>query len=98
MKQRKKESTKEFKNRVIELKNKLNTGTYIEKSNATIISIARQYIESKHSDGITSDRSYKRDLETLEQIKNVCSNFCDIPIQKVSIVDLELHALRQEEY
>lgn len=89
MKQRKKESTKEFKNRVIELKNKLNTGTYIEKSNATIISIARQYIESKHSDGITSDRSYKRDLETLEQIKKVCSNFCDIPIQKVSIVDLE---------
>ncbi len=89
MKQRKKESTRDFKARVVEVKNKLNTGTYIEKNNLTIIDIAEQYIEWKHIDGITSDRSYKRDLETLEQIKKACYNFCNIPIQKVSIVDIE---------
>ena len=89
MKQKKHESVKEFKAKVTELKNKLNNGTYIGKSYETIITLARQHIEIKHIDGITSDRSYKRDLETLEQIQKTCANFCNIPIQKVTISHIE---------
>ena len=89
MKQKKHESVKEFKVKVTELKSKLNNGTYIGKSYETIVSLAKQHIENKHIDGITSDRSYKRDLETLEQIQKTCANFCDIPIQKVTISHIE---------
>lgn len=89
MKQRKNESTKDFKIRVTEIKNSLNNNTYICKSNETVISIAEHYIEQKHIDGITSARSYKRELETLEQIKKTCSSFCYIPIQNVTITHIE---------
>lgn len=89
MKQRKKESVKDFKARVTKVKNELNTGTYICKSIETIVTIAEQYVENKYTDGITSGRSYKRDLETLEQIKKTCSNFCNLPIQQVTIKHIE---------
>ncbi|MCI8362217.1 MAG: tyrosine-type recombinase/integrase [Clostridia bacterium] len=89
MKQRKKESKKDFNARVTKIKNDLNTGTYICKSSETIVSIAKQYIENKHTDGTTSGRSYKRELETLEQIKKTCPKFCNIPIQNVTIKHLE---------
>ena len=89
LRQRKKESIKDFKARVTKVKNELNTGTYICKSTETVVTIIKQYIESKYIDGITSGRSYKRDLETLEQIKKTCYNFCNIPIQQVTIKHLE---------
>lgn len=71
MKQKKKETVKDFKARVTKIKNELNLGTYICKSAETVVTIAKQHIENKHNDGITSGRSYKRDLETLEQIKKI---------------------------
>ena len=89
MKQKKKESVKDFRARVTKVKNELNTGTYICKSTETVVTIAEQHIETKHIDGITSGRSYRRDLETLEQIKKTCSNFCNLPIQQVTIKHLE---------
>lgn len=89
LKQRKKESVKDFKARVTKVKNELNSGTYISRSSETVITLAKQYIENKHEDGTTSDRSYSRDLETLEQIKNTCSSFCNLPIQKVTIKQIE---------
>ncbi len=89
MKQRKRETVKDFKARATKVKNELNAGTYISKSKETIVTIAEQHIQNKHTDGITSNRSYARDLETLEQIKKTCSNFCDIPIQNVTIKHLE---------
>lgn len=55
----------------------------------TIVTLAEQYIEIKYADGITSDRSYKRENETLEAIKKACSAFCNIPIQKVTIKNIE---------
>ena len=98
MKQKKKESAKDFKARVTKIKNELNTGTYISKSKETVVTIAEQHIENKHTDGITSDRSYARDLETLEQIKKTCSNFCDLPIQNVTIKHLEAAKKEIKEY
>lgn len=89
LKQRKKESVKAFKARVTETKNKINTGTYIEKNTETVVSLCEEHIEQKHIDKISSPRTYKRDLETLEQIKKTCSNFCNIPIQKVTIKQVE---------
>ena len=83
MKQRKNESTKDFKARVTEVKNSLNSGTYIEKNNDTFISILETHIEQKHIDGITSDRSYCRELATINEIKKTCENFINKPIQKI---------------
>lgn len=89
MKQKKKEQTKEFKARVTKVKNELNSGTYIASSEETVISLAMQYIEIKHIDGITSPRTYRRDLSTLKQLEKTCSNFCYLPIQQVTIKHIE---------
>ena len=87
--QRKKESISDFKKRFNKIMNDINQGTYLEKSVETVITIAEQYINVKHEDGITSGRSYKREIETLEAIKKSCSNFCNLPIQKVTIKNIE---------
>lgn len=89
MKQKKNETIKEFKARVTETKNKINTGTYIEKSNDTLSSIIEHHIEQKFDDGILSEVSYKRNLETLEQLKLCCVNFINKPIQKIDVGDVE---------
>lgn len=89
LKQRKGETKKQFWARYIETKQSLNSGTYISKSVDTIYSIAENHIKQKHLDGFTSARSHKRESETLAQLKKCCSNFCDKPIQKVIISDIE---------
>lgn len=83
------ETVKDFKDRVTQLKNKLNNGTYIEKSYATIISLAEEQANKKYSNDVTSGRSYIRDIDTIKEIKKTCSNFCYLPIQKVTIQHLE---------
>ena len=89
LRQKKKESERAFRKRVTEVKSKLDSGTYIEKNKDTFIEILEKYVEQKHKDGITSDRSYSRDLETVKQIKNTCANFINKPIQKIVIEDIE---------
>ena len=89
LKQRKKESVKDFKTRVTTTKNQLNTGTYIGKSCETVVTLAKHYIKLKHEDGTTSARSYGRELSTLKQLEKTCSNFCYLPIQKVTIMHIE---------
>lgn len=89
LKQRKKETKKQYWARYIEIKQSLNAGTYISKSTDTIYSIAENYIDQKHLDGVISDRSYKRNKETLKQLEKTCHNFCNKPIQKVVIADIE---------
>jgi len=89
IRQKKNETIKEFKAKVTELKEQLNKGTYIEKSYETVVSIASRHIEQKFKSKKTKARAYKRNLETLEQIKKTCKNFCYKPIQKVTIDDIE---------
>lgn len=89
LKQKKKESVKNFKARVTTVKNSINNGTYMAKSTETVVSIAKHYIELKHEDGTTSARSYGRELLTLNQLEKTCSNFCYLPIQKVTIKHIE---------
>lgn len=89
LKQRKKESIKDFKARVTQIKNSLNTGSYIAKSQETVISLAKHYVKLKHNDGTTTARSYGRELSTIKQIEKTCSNFCYLPIQQVTIKHIE---------
>lgn len=89
LKQRKKETKKQYWARYIEIKQSLNDGSYIGKSNETVVSLAKHHIELKHEDGTTSDRSYRRELDTLNQIKKTCSSFCYISIQDVNIKHIE---------
>lgn len=96
--QKKKETLTDFKKRFNKILNEINEGTHIEKSKETIITIAEQYIENKHNDGTTTDRSYRRDLETLEELKKTCADFCNIPIQKVTIQHIENAKINIRQY
>ena len=89
LKQRKNEQIREFKKRVTSLKSSLDTGSYIEANKDSLFMILERFIEQKNKDGITSDRSYLRDQETLNQIKNTCSNWINYPIQKVTVENIE---------
>lgn len=98
MKQKKKESVKDFKARVTTTKNKLNNGTYIEKQDNTVKSIIEEHIKQKFDDKITSGRSYKRDKDTLNCIIKCCSNFINKPIQKVTFADIQTSKEFMKEY
>ena len=89
LRQKMNESERAFRKRVTQIKEKLDSGTYIGKNKDTFIDILNKYVEQKHKDGITSDRSYSRELETINQIKKCCSNFIDRPIQKITVEDVE---------
>ena len=96
--QKKNEGRKEFKNRFTKIMNDINQGTYVATYNDTFISILEKHIEQKHKDGITSDRSYRRDLETVAQIKKTCENFVNKPIQKITVEDIEKSKPNIREY
>ena len=87
--QRKNEKVSDFKKRFNKIITEINQGVYITENKETFISILENHIEQKHKDGITSDRSYKRDLETIVQIKKTCENFINKPIQKITVEDIE---------
>lgn len=86
--QKKNEKVGDFKKRFANIMNSINNDSYIEKCNDTFEQIAKRYIEQKYSDGLVSDRTYNRDLSTLEQIKKT-SPFYNKPIQKITIDDIE---------
>lgn len=89
LKQRKNEQSREFKKRVTNLKSSLDTGSYVENNKDTLLMILERFIEQKNKDGITSDRTYLRDKETLNQIKKICNTWVNKPIQKVTVENIE---------
>lgn len=89
LKQRKTEQSRDFKKRVTSLKSSLDNGNYIETNKDTLLMILERFIEQKNKDGITSDRTCLRDTETLNQIKKICNNWINKPIQKVTIENIE---------
>lgn len=89
LKQRKNEQSREFKKRVTNLKSSIDNGNYVETNKDTLLMILERYIEQKNKDGITSDRTYLRDTETLNQIKKTCNNWINKPIQKVTVENIE---------
>ena len=96
--QKKNETVKSFKERYYKSKQEAEDGVYIEKSKESIVSLAKDYIEQKRLDGDISPRSYRRKLDTLNQIKKTCSNFCCIPIQNVTIKNIENAKGKIKEY
>ena len=96
--QRKNEKTSDFKKRFNKIMNDINQGIYIAENKETFISILENHVEQKHKDGITSDRSYRRDLETVIQIKKTCGTFVNKPIQKITVEDIEKSKPNIREY
>lgn len=86
--QKKNEKTTDFKKRFNAILTSVNNGTYIEKSNQTFIDILKKHVEQKNLDGITSDSSYVRDINTVKAIEKTCNNFINKPIQKIQVEDL----------
>lgn len=98
LKQKKNEKVGEFKSRFNKIITDINQGSYIEKSFDTCLSIIKNYVEQKHDDGITSDRTYIRDLGTINQLEACCNNWINKPIQKVSAFDIEQSKKSIREY
>lgn len=69
--------------------NNLDVDFCINNCSDTFMSILKNYIEQKHIDGITSDRSYSRDLSTIKQLESTCSNFVNKPIGDITFEDIE---------
>lgn len=97
IKQTKKESKTEFMKRVNKIRYSLDTGTYIEKTQETVSTILDSYLEQKWKDGLLKPSSYKRNSDTLRELKEVCKDFVDIPIAnvKVSMVEAAKEGLRE---
>ncbi len=87
MKQRKKESTKDFKARVTEVKNSLNNGTYISKNNITVYQLGLEIVENKFKRNKISESSYSREIQTLNHVKN--SSIRNMQIQKITTKHLQ---------
>lgn len=85
--QRKGETKKEFSARVTKLKNDLNNGTYVAKSNITIYSLGAEIVENKYKRNKIGDNSYSREIGTLQLIKN--SKIKNLKIQKVTFYQLQ---------
>lgn len=98
IKQRKGEGNTEFKKRVTALKASMDNGTYIAKSKDTGLKIIENFVKQKYNDGIVGARTYSRDLETIEQIKKTCSNWINLPIQKVTAEHIEVSKSEIREY
>lgn len=87
--QKKNEKTSDFKARFNKIIVDINMKTHIESTNVSLYNILDSYIENKYKTGITSERSYLRDIENLELLTKCCKDFINKPIQKVSILDVK---------
>lgn len=96
--QRKNETKTQCKERWEKLKSQIKEGTYIEKTKDSLYSILDRNVEQKYKDGTTNGSSYLRNVYTLKQLKEICSDFIDKPIQKVTIDDIEKSKEIMREY
>ncbi len=87
MKQKKKESTKDFKARVTETKNSLNNGTYICKNDITVYQLGLEIVENKLKRNKVSEATYSRAIQTLNHVKK--HRIGNIPIQKITTNHLQ---------
>lgn len=84
LKQRKKETVKDFKARVTQIKNELNNNTYIQRDNKTFRDILEEHVNSKYNTNTVSSNTYRRDRQTIQQIEKTCKLIIDMPIQKIT--------------
>lgn len=98
MTQKKNEKATVFKARFNDTLSQVRNGTFIEKAKETAYTILYNYIEQKHNDGITSDRSYLRDTDTFNQIKSTCSNWINKNITDITAEDIEKSKINIRQY
>lgn len=98
MTQKKNEKPSIFKARFNDTLSQIRNGTFIEKTKDTGYSILKNHIEQKHADGITSDRSYLRDTDTLNQIESTCSNWINKNIADITVEDIEKSKINIRQY
>ena len=95
--QRRNEKIGDFKKRFNDILASVNRGEYIAENNISLYQIVNNHLEDKYKNGITIDRTYLRNKETLKQLQLCCKDFIDKPIQKVTVEDIKksLPNLRQ---
>lgn len=84
MRQKKNETTKDFKIRVIKVKNSLNNGIYIENSIKTLGELLEEILDYKFNTNKIGERTYRRTKDTINLIKKSEANIYDMPIQKIT--------------
>ncbi len=82
--QRKKESRKEFYARFTKAMNDVNQGTYIDTTRKTFIEVLREHVDNKYKTNKVTARTHLRDLSTVKQIEESCSEIINMPIQKIT--------------
>lgn len=98
LKQKKNEKVSDFKKRFNNVNSSISQGTYIEKNNVICIDLINSIVDQRYEDGLISPRSYKRNQDTVNQIKKTCSNFINKPIQKVTVSDIQSSKRAIREY
>ena len=87
--QKKNEKVSDFKKRFSNIINEINNNTYIANNDTSLYNILNDYFENKRKTGITTDRTYKRSIESLKLLEKTCKDFIYKPIQKVSISQIK---------
>ncbi len=87
--QRKNERVGDFKDRFNDILSNIRKGTYIAETDISLYQILKDYIENKHNLGITKDRAYIRNLETLKCLEKCCKDFIHLRIQTVTISNIK---------
>ena len=82
--QQKGELKKDLVARLNEILKEINQYTSVGKSDKTFMEILEEHVKNKYDTNKVTPRTYKRDLETVEQIRKTCGNFINIPIQKIT--------------
>lgn len=88
--QHKNETSRNFKAKFNSIINSINNNSYIEKKSITFNMIAKEFIEQKHTNGLVSEDTYLRDLNTLSVINKIGKDFVDKPIQKLKFMILKI--------
>lgn len=98
IKQKKNEKVSDFKKRFNNALSSIDAGSYIEKNNIICIDLINSLVDQRYEDGFISPRSYKRNKETVNQIRKTCANFINKPIQRVTINDIQRAKKEIREY
>lgn len=86
---------KEVKEKMIEAQAKVQSNSYIEKSEITIGELGKNIIEDKYAANIISGNTYNRDLGTFKHIDDIIG---DVPIQKITPEQIQSFLNSKKDY
>ena len=80
---------KEVNQKMQEARTKESLGAFVEKNEITLGEIIYNQLNNKIGNNIITERTYKRNLETIDIIKRTDKGLLDRPIQKISLTELQ---------